>query len=59
MVDGLIIMYIDIYVKDYVDIMMISLGKIEVKKDEGKWSGGDMKENNELVKEILDVLGKD
>lgn len=59
MVDGLIIMYIDIYVKDYVDIMMISFGKIEVKKDEGKWSGGDMKENNELVKEILDVLGKD
>lgn len=34
--DGLIIMYIDIYVKDYVDIMMISFGKIEVKKDEGK-----------------------
>lgn len=57
--DGLIIMYIDIYVKDYVDIMMISFGKIEVKKDEGKRSGGDMKENNELVKEILDVLGKD
>lgn len=57
--DGLITMYIDTYAKDYVDTMMISPGKTEAKKDEGKRSGGDMKENNELAKETSDASGKD
>lgn len=57
--DGLITMYIDTYAKDYVDTMMISPGKTEAKKDEGKRSGVDMKENNELAKETTDASGKD
>ena len=57
--DGLITMYIDTYAKDYVDTMMISPGKTEAKKDEGKQSVGDMKENNELAKETSDASGKD
>ena len=52
-------MYIDTYAKDYVDTMMISPGKTEAKKDEGKQSGGDIKENNELAKETSDASGKD
>lgn len=52
-------MYIDTYAKDYVDTMMISPGKTEAKKDEGKQSSGDMKENNELAKETSDASGKD
>lgn len=59
MADGLITMYIDTYAKDYVDTMMISPGKTEAKKDEGKQSGGDIKENNELTKETSDASGKD
>lgn len=59
MADGLITMYIDTYAKDYVDTMMISPGKTEAKKDEGKQSSGDMKENNELAKETSDASGKD
>lgn len=57
--DGLITMYIDTYAKDYVDTMMISPGKTEGKKDEGKQSGGDRKENNELTKETSDASGRD
>lgn len=57
--DGLITMYIDTYAKDYVDTMMISPGKTEGKKDEGKQSAGDMKGNKELTKETSDASGRD